>query len=51
MIELNEIEPYGYGMFLYSPDVLIDFLKERKCRAKKLLTYFDKNKNVFFRVY
>lgn len=48
MIELNEIEPYGYGMFLYSPDVLTDFLKARKCRAKKLLTYFDKNKNVFF---
>lgn len=47
MIELNEIRPYGYGMFLYSPDVLTDFLKEKKCRAKKLLTYFDKNKNVF----
>lgn len=48
MIELNEIRPYGYGVFLYSPDVLTDFLKEKTCRAKKLLTYFDKNKNVFF---
>lgn len=48
MIELNEIRPYGYGMFLYSPDILTDFLKEKKCRAKKLITYFDKHRNVFF---
>lgn len=49
MIQLNEIHPWGYGMFLYSPDMLTDFLKAEKCSAKKLLTYFDKNKNVFFK--
>lgn len=34
MLELNEIKPWGYGMFLYSPDVLTDFLKEKKRHAK-----------------
>lgn len=49
MIQLNEIRPYGYGVFLYSPDMLTDFLKAEKCHAKKLISYFDKNKNMFFK--
>ena len=49
MIQLNEISPYGYGIFLYSPDVLTGFLKSEKCRAKKLCTYFNKNKDIFFK--
>ena len=47
MIQLNEISPHGYGMALYSPDILIDFLKAEKCRTKKLASYFDKNKDIF----
>jgi hypothetical protein len=49
MIQLNEISPKGYGMFLYSPDILAEFLKAEKCRAKKLATYFNKNKNIFYK--
>jgi hypothetical protein len=47
MIQLNEISPYGYGMVLYSPDILITFLETEKCRVKKLASYFDKNKDIF----
>lgn len=39
----------GYGMFVYSPDVFVNFLKAEKCRARKLLTYFDRRRDVFFR--
>lgn len=49
MIQLEELHPTGYGMFVYSPDVFVDFLKAEKCRARKLLTYFDKHRDVFFR--
>jgi len=49
MIQLNEISPQGYGMFLYSPDILTAFLKAEKCRVKKLLSYFNKNKNIFYK--
>ena len=49
MIQLEELHPAGYGMFVYSPDVFVNFLKAEKCRARKLLTYFDKHRDVFFR--
>ena len=49
MIQLEELHPAGYGMFVYSPDVFVNFLKAEKCRARKLLTYFDKHRAVFFR--
>lgn len=49
MIQLEELHPAGYGMFVYSPDVFVSFLKAEKCRARKLLTYFDKHLDVFFR--
>jgi hypothetical protein len=47
LIELNELSPYGYGIFLFSPDKLTEFLKTEKCRAMKLCSYFDKNKEIF----
>ena len=49
MIQLEEPHPAGYGMFVYSPDVFVNFLKTEKCRARKPLTYFDKHRDVFFR--
>lgn len=49
MVQLNEVNAFGYGFFLYSPDVLTEFLKAEKCRARKLCTYFDKNKDVFYK--
>lgn len=49
MIEpLGELSADGYGIFVYSPSELIAFLKEKKSRSRKLLTYFDKNKDAFF---
>lgn len=40
MIQLEELHPAGYGLFVYSPDVFVNFLKAERCRARKLLTYF-----------
>jgi len=45
---LGELSADGYGFAL--PDVrdLSEFLKERKCRAKKLLSYWDAHKQLFY---
>ena len=48
MKNLGELSADGYGIILFSPEKFNHFLKTRKCRAKKYLTYFDKNKEVFF---
>jgi hypothetical protein len=48
MKNLGELKAYGYGIMIFSPEKFNQFLKDRKCRAKKYLTYFDKNKETFF---
>jgi len=48
MKNLGELDAYGYGIMVFSPEKFNQFLKFRKCRAKKYLSYFDKNKEVFF---
>ena len=48
MTNLGELKAYGYGIMVFSPEKFNQFLKDRKCRARKYLTYFDNNKEVFF---
>lgn len=48
MKNIGALEAGGYGIMLFSPAKLNGFLKSKKCRAKKYLTYFNKNKDVFF---
>ena len=48
MTNIGEFSADGYGMALISTDLFTEYLKEKKCRAKKLLSYFDKNKDFFF---
>lgn len=48
MIKLGEFSADGYGMAIISTDLFTEYLKEKKCRAKKLLSYFDNNKDLFF---
>ena len=38
----------GYGLALLDVRDLSEFLKERKCRAKKLLSYWDAHKQLFY---
>lgn len=38
----------GYGLALIDVRDLSEFLKERKCRAKKLLSYWDAHKQLFY---
>ena len=45
MIQLEELHQAGYGLFIYLPDVFVNFLKAEKCRARKLLTYFDRTES------
>ena len=48
MKELNSIYAFGYGLFIYSPGTFNEWMQERKCRAKKMLSYLDKHKDMFF---
>ena len=45
--ELNSIYAFGYGLFIYSPGTFNEWVKEKKCRAKKMLSYLDKHKDMF----
>ena len=45
--ELNCIYAFGYGLFIYSPGTFNEWMKEKKCRAKKILSYLDKHKDMF----
>ena len=38
----------GYGFALFELRDLSEFLKKRKCRAKKLLSYWDVHKQLFY---
>ena len=51
MKEMNEkekiLDAAGYGICLFSLEVLQDFLKERKIRSKKLLDKYQKEKDLY----
>ncbi|MGI4874130.1 MAG: hypothetical protein ACRYFX_23465 [Janthinobacterium lividum] len=48
LANLGELAADGYGIAVFSPAAFNSFLEERKCRARKYITYFDKNKQLFF---
>ena len=41
------LSTYNYGICLFSPEVLQDFLKREKVRSKKLLDKFQKDKELY----
>ena len=45
---MGELSADGYGFALLDVRDLSEFLKERKCRAKKLLSYQDAHKQLFY---
>ena len=45
---LGELSADGYGFALLDVHDLSEFLKERKCRAKKLLSYWNAHKQLFY---
>ena len=45
---MGELSADGYGFALLEPRDLSEFLKERKCRAKKLLSYWNAHKQLFY---
>ena len=45
---MGELSADGYGFALLDVRDLSEFLNERKCRAKKLLSYWDAHKQLFY---
>ena len=45
---MGELSADGYGFALLDVRDLSEFLKERKCRAKKLLSRWDAHKQLFY---
>ena len=45
---MGELSADDYGFALLDVRDLSEFLKERKCRAKKLLSYWDAHKQLFY---
>ena len=49
MIHLDKpISSSGYGIAVVSAQTFQELCKEHRIRSKKMLTYFDKNHNVFY---
>ena len=49
MIHLDKpISSSGYGIAVVSAQIFQELCKEHKIRSKKMLTYFDKNHNIFY---
>ena len=47
---MGKLSADGYGFALLEPRDLSEFLKKRKCRAKKLLSYWNAHKQLFYDV-
>ncbi|MEN7547195.1 hypothetical protein AAG747_04705 [Rapidithrix thailandica] len=48
MKNIGDLSADGYGIMIFSPYIFNEYLKLKKCRAKKFLSYFDKNKEFFY---
>ena len=48
MTHIGDLSADGYGIMIFSPDRFNAYIKAKKCRAKKFLSYFDKNKDFFY---
>ena len=40
---------FGYGLFIYLRGTFNEWVKEKKCRARKMLWYLDKHKDMFWK--
>jgi hypothetical protein len=50
MTLIGELEAYGYGIMIFSPDLFNEYVKINKLKAKKYITFFNNHKNKFFQI-
>ncbi|SEW24223.1 hypothetical protein [Chitinophaga arvensicola] len=50
MKNIGELSADGYGFAIISTDVLTQYLSDKKVKAKKLISYLDKNKPIFYQM-
>lgn len=50
MINIGELSAGGYGIILFATDLFNEYVKTKKWRAKKYLSFFDKNKEYFHQI-
>ena len=50
MINIGDLSANDYGIMLFSTDSFNEYVKNKKWKAKKFLSWFDKNKNDFFQI-
>ena len=50
MVHIGDLSAYGYGMMIFSTDVFNEYIIHKKWRAKKYLSWFNKNKDHFYQI-
>ncbi|MDR1316510.1 MAG: hypothetical protein LBK13_06510 [Spirochaetales bacterium] len=50
MVNIGDLSADGYGMMVFSTDLFNEYVKNKKWRAKKYLSFFDKNKECFYQI-
>lgn len=48
MKKIGELSGFGYGMSVLSTELFTQYLKDKNCKARKLLTYFGRNEELFY---
>jgi hypothetical protein len=50
MVNIGDLSADGYGMMVFSTDLFNEYIKTKKWKAKKYLSFFDKNKEYFYQI-
>ena len=50
MKNIGELDAMGYGIIIFSTDLFNEYLKQKKWKAKKYISWFNKNKEQFHQI-
>jgi hypothetical protein len=50
MKSIGELSAFEYGIMVFSPGLFNEYIKQNKIKAKKYISYFNKNKEVFYKI-
>jgi hypothetical protein len=50
MKNIGELSAFEYGIMAFSPGLFNEYIKQNKVKAKKFISFFNKNKEAFYKI-
>jgi hypothetical protein len=50
MKSIGKLAAFEYGIMVFSPGLFNEYIKQNKIKAKKYISYFNKNKEFFYKI-